>query len=80
MSRASRAVTIVIQPDGATRSQTYRVPVWMLRAGLSFMAAATIAAVVVAALYGPLLRSAARIPGLEGRSLGSRRTTPRSVN
>ena len=65
MSRAPRAVTIVIQPDGATRSQTYRVPVWMLRAGLGFMSAAAIAAVVVAALYGPLLRSAARIPGLE---------------
>jgi murein DD-endopeptidase MepM/ murein hydrolase activator NlpD len=65
MSRASRAVTIVVQPDGATRSQTYRVPVWMLRAGIGFMAAAAVAAVVVAALYGPLLRSAMRVPGLE---------------
>jgi len=65
MSRASRAVTIVVQPDGATRSQTYRVPVWLLRAGLGFMAAAAVAAVVVAALYGPLLRAAARVPGLE---------------
>jgi len=65
MSRASRAVTIVIQQDGATRSQTYRVPVWMLRAGLGFMAAAAVAAIVVAALYGPLLRAAARVPGLE---------------
>jgi murein DD-endopeptidase MepM/ murein hydrolase activator NlpD len=65
MSRASRAVTIVVQPDGATRSQTYRVPVWVLRAGIGFMAAAAVAAVVVAALYGPLLRSALRVPGLE---------------
>lgn len=65
MSRTARAVTIVIQPDGATRSQTYRVPVWLLRAGLGFMAAAAVAAMVVAALYGPLLRSAARVPGLE---------------
>ena len=70
MSRASRAVTIVIQPDGATRSQTYRVPVWMLRAGLGFMAAAAVAAVVVAALYGPLLRAAARVPGLERQVAG----------
>ncbi len=67
MSRASRAVTIVVQPDGATRSQTYRVPVWVLRAGLGFMAAAAVAAMVVAALYGPLLRSAARVPGLDRR-------------
>lgn len=65
MSRAPRGVTIVIQPDGATRSQTYRVPLWMVRAALGFMGAATVAAVVVAALYGPLLRSAARVPGLE---------------
>src|SRR5262245_36265005 len=65
MSRASRAVTIVVQPDGATRSQTYRIPVWLFRAGVGFMVAAAVAAVVVAALYGPLLRAAARVPGLE---------------
>jgi len=65
MSRASRAVTIVIQPDGATRSQTYRLPVWLLRAGVGFMAAGVVAAMVVAALYGPLLRAASRVPGLE---------------
>ena len=67
MSRASRAVTIVIQPDGTTRSQTYRVPLWLLRAGVGFMSAAALAAIVVAALYGPLLRAAARVPGLEHR-------------
>jgi murein DD-endopeptidase MepM/ murein hydrolase activator NlpD len=65
MSRAARAVTIVIQPDGATWSQTYRVPVWMLRAGVGFAAAATVGAIVVAALYGPVLRAAIRVPGLE---------------
>jgi murein DD-endopeptidase MepM/ murein hydrolase activator NlpD len=65
MTRASRAVTIVIQPDGATKSQTYRVPVWVLRMGIAFMAAAAVAAVIFAALYGPLLRAAARVPGLE---------------
>jgi murein DD-endopeptidase MepM/ murein hydrolase activator NlpD len=65
MSRAARAVTIVIQPDGATRSQTYRVPVWMLRAGVAFAAAAAVGAIVVAALYGPVLRAAIRVPGLE---------------
>jgi murein DD-endopeptidase MepM/ murein hydrolase activator NlpD len=65
MSRASRAVTIVIQQDGATKSQTYRIPIWMLRAGVAFMAAAAVGAVVVAALYGPVLRAAGRVPGLE---------------
>ena len=67
MTRASRAVTVIVQPDGTTSSQTYRVPLWLLRAGLGFMAAAAVAAVVVAALYGPLLRAAARVPGLEHR-------------
>jgi len=65
MSRASRAVTIVIQQDGATKAQTYRVPVWMLRAVVGFMVAAAVAAVVVAALYGPLLGAASRVPGLQ---------------
>ena len=58
-------MTVIVQPDGTTSSQTYRVPLWLLRAGLGFMAAAAVAAVVVAALYGPLLRAAARVPGLE---------------
>ena len=65
MRRAARAVTIVVQPDGATRSQTYRVQLWMVRAGAGFMGAAVVGAVVVAALYGPLVRAAARVPGLE---------------
>lgn len=65
MSRGARAVTVVIQPDGATRSQTYRFPVWILRAGAGFMVAAAVTSIVVAALYGPLLRAASRVPGLE---------------
>lgn len=65
MSRASRAVTILIQPDGATTSQTYRVPVWVFRAGVGFAIAAAVAAVVAAALYGPILRAAVRVPRLE---------------
>jgi len=65
MRRAARAVTIIVQPDGATASQTYRLPLWMLRAGMGFMAAAAVLAIVVAALYGPLLRAAGRVPGLE---------------
>ncbi|MGH7499529.1 MAG: M23 family metallopeptidase [Gemmatimonadales bacterium] len=67
MKSGPRAVTVVIQRDGATRSQTFRVPVWMLRAVVGFAAAATVGAIVVAALYGPLVRAAARVPGLERR-------------
>ncbi|MGN6392760.1 MAG: M23 family metallopeptidase [Gemmatimonadales bacterium] len=58
-------MTILIQPDGATTSQTYRVPVWVFRAGVGFAIAAAVAAVVAAALYGPILRAAVRVPRLE---------------
>jgi murein DD-endopeptidase MepM/ murein hydrolase activator NlpD len=67
MRRAARAVTIVIQPDGTTRSQTYRMPLWIIRAGLAFLGAAVVGVVFAAALYGPLARAAARVPGLEHR-------------
>ncbi len=67
MKAGPRAVTVVIQPDGATRSQTFRVPVWTLRATMAFAGAAAVGAIVVAALYGPLVRAAARVPGLERR-------------
>ena len=65
MRRAARAVTIIVQPDGATASQTYRLPLWMLRAGWVSWPRRPVLAIVVAALYGPLLRAAARVPGLE---------------
>lgn len=65
MRAGSRAVTVVIQRDGATRSQTLRVPIWVLRAVVAFSVAATLGAIVVAAVYGPLVRAAARVPGLE---------------
>ncbi|MEO7985105.1 MAG: M23 family metallopeptidase [Gemmatimonadales bacterium] len=67
MRPGPRAVTVVIQRDGATRSQTFRVPLWVLRALVGFAAAAAIGAIVVAALYGPLVRAASRVPGLERR-------------
>jgi murein DD-endopeptidase MepM/ murein hydrolase activator NlpD len=65
MSLGSRAVTVVIQRDGTARAQTFRVPLWVIRAGVAFAGAAAVAAIVVAALYGPLLRAAGRVPGLE---------------
>jgi murein DD-endopeptidase MepM/ murein hydrolase activator NlpD len=67
MKAGRRGVTVVIQRDGATRSQTFRVPIWTLRALAAFAAAATVGGIVVAAIYGPLVRAAARVPGLERR-------------
>jgi len=67
MRRQARAVTLIVQPDGTARSQTYRLPLWALRAGVGLVVTAIIGSVVVAALYVPLLRSAARVPLLEHR-------------
>ncbi len=65
MKARSRGVTVVLQPDGATRSHTFRIPLWALRVGLGLAAGAAIGAIVVAAFYGPMVRAAARVPGLE---------------
>jgi len=65
MSLGSRAVTVVIQRDGTARAQTLRIPLWVLRAAMAFAGTAAVALIVVAALYGPLLRAAARVPVLE---------------
>jgi murein DD-endopeptidase MepM/ murein hydrolase activator NlpD len=67
MKRGPRAVTVMIQRDGTTRSQTFRVPVWILRVLAAFVGAAVVGGIVVAAVYGPLARAAARVPGLERR-------------
>jgi murein DD-endopeptidase MepM/ murein hydrolase activator NlpD len=67
MKAGPRSVTVVIQRDGATRSRSFCVPVWALRVLAAFGAAATVGGIVVAALYGPLVRAAARVPGLERR-------------
>jgi murein DD-endopeptidase MepM/ murein hydrolase activator NlpD len=65
MSLGSRGVTVVIQRDGTARAQTFRVPLWVVRAATAFAGTAAVAAIVVAALYGPLVRAAAQVPALE---------------
>ena len=80
MTRASRAVTVIVQPDGTTSSQTYRVPVWLLRAGLGFMAAAAVAAVVVAALTARCSGPPHGFPAWSTRWPSCRRTTRRYVS
>jgi murein DD-endopeptidase MepM/ murein hydrolase activator NlpD len=65
MTRGRRSVTIVLQRDGATRSHTWRLPLWLLRLG-GFVGGALLTAIILlAALYLPVVRAAARVPGLE---------------
>jgi murein DD-endopeptidase MepM/ murein hydrolase activator NlpD len=65
MRRGRPWVTIVVQRDGATRSHTWRIPLWLLRlAGFAAGALGT-AIILLAVLYLPVFRAAARVPGLE---------------
>jgi murein DD-endopeptidase MepM/ murein hydrolase activator NlpD len=63
--KRSRSVTIVIQRDGTTRTRTLRLPVWALRLGSWTLGVAALLLLLVTALYGPLVRAAARVPGME---------------
>ena len=78
--KAGRGVTVVIQRDGATRSRTVRLPVWTLRLGALAGSVLLIALGLVAVLYLPIVRAAARVPGLERQVARLRPTTPKSAS
>ena len=65
MKGRSRSVTVVVQRDGTTRSRTLRFSLWAMRLGA--LAGATLLAGLglLAVLYFPVVRAAARVPGLE---------------
>ena len=64
MSERRRDVTIMIHRDGNVDSRTYRIPAWMLQAGLIAGASLAFLIVLGAVLYAPVVRAAARVPGL----------------
>jgi murein DD-endopeptidase MepM/ murein hydrolase activator NlpD len=63
--KRSRSLTLLIQKDGTTRTRTFRVPLWAVRAGSWALGAVGIVLVLVTILYGPLVAAAARVPGME---------------
>jgi murein DD-endopeptidase MepM/ murein hydrolase activator NlpD len=63
--KPGRAVTIVIQRDGTTKTRTLRIPLWALRVGAWALGVTTVIVLFIIVLYGPLLRAAARVPGME---------------
>jgi murein DD-endopeptidase MepM/ murein hydrolase activator NlpD len=60
-----RSVSFIVQRDGALHSQTYRVPVWLLRTLMVLAVALTVLFVLSVAFYAPIARQAARVPSLE---------------
>jgi hypothetical protein len=54
----------MIHRDGALKSATYRVPLWVLRGLLIVGIAVAVVLVLASAFYGPILQQAIRVPGL----------------
>jgi murein DD-endopeptidase MepM/ murein hydrolase activator NlpD len=65
MKSRSRSVTVLIQKDGTTKTQTYRIRLWTLRLTAWLGGLAALLLLLLAALYGPAFRAAARVPGME---------------
>lgn len=66
LARRRHGVTLMVQrDDGTSRTSTYRVPLWLLRLGTLAGATALVLVLLLAMFYGPVVRAAARVPGLE---------------
>lgn len=65
MKKRQRSITVVIQRDGSTRTRSFRIPLWILRLGTWTFALVALLLLVMIVLYGPMVRAAARVPGME---------------
>lgn len=64
MKPPRQAVTILIHKDGAVRSRSFRIPLWLVRTILIGGSVVFCLLVVVLALYAPILGLAGRVPHL----------------
>ena len=60
-----RFVTIMIHKDGALESRTLRLPLWLVRVAATTGAVLAVLLLLGLALYAPIVRTAARVPGME---------------
>jgi len=65
MRRRSRSVTVLIQRDGRTKTQSFRIRLWTLRLAAGLLGLVAVVLVLLAVFYGPTFRAAARVPGME---------------
>lgn len=70
MKPRRQAVTILIHKDGAVRSRSFRVPLWLVRTILIGGSLVFCLLVIVLALYAPIVGLAARVPGLKSEIAG----------
>jgi len=64
MSRAKRSVTIMIHKEGELESRSFRFPLWFVRAATVTGIGLAVLIILSAVLYMPIVRTAARVPGL----------------
>ncbi|HEX7336388.1 MAG TPA: peptidoglycan DD-metalloendopeptidase family protein [Gemmatimonadales bacterium] len=65
MKRRSRSVTVVIQRDGTTKTRTIRLRSWTLKLAAWGLGAVGLVLLALLVFYGPIVRAAARVPGME---------------
>ncbi len=65
MRTGTRKVTVIVQPDGALAARSFRLPLWALRAAIGGATGLVAFLVLMAVLWAPVARTAARVPGLE---------------
>ena len=63
----SKHLTVMIHTDDASASRSWRIPVWVFRAGLMVALGITLALLAGLAFYVPIVRAAATVPFLRGR-------------
>jgi murein DD-endopeptidase MepM/ murein hydrolase activator NlpD len=67
MTRKNRSVTIMVHKDGDVDSRSFRVPLWLVRTSAISGAVLATLLVIGVVLYAPIVRAAARVPGLTRR-------------
>jgi murein DD-endopeptidase MepM/ murein hydrolase activator NlpD len=65
MKSRSRSVTVLIQKDGRTKTHTFRMRLWTLRLAAWLLALVAVLLLLLVVLYGPIVRAAARVPGMQ---------------
>lgn len=65
MRSRARSVSVFIQWDGTTKTRSFQIKLWTLRLGVWIVAGVGLLLLLILVLYGPLVRAAARVPGME---------------
>ncbi|HUL70561.1 MAG TPA: M23 family metallopeptidase [Gemmatimonadales bacterium] len=63
--KPGESVTILIHRDGAIDSKSIRIPLWGFRMVVAFAVLLGAGLILTLAFYGPIVRTASRVPGLQ---------------